>query len=281
MKKTIFIIILVLLLGFVIFLYLGSLFTNKFIAEKVEKIETVGKTYQDSVITDLTGYPFSLRRYFSSSIKENFTPPAFAEVTVNGKLRTNEKSDWTPYEATHYYNCVIPGFVWDGWLKPQNLIWNRIIDSFEDGKANTLVKLLSSITVSDIQSGQLDQSALTRYLLESLLFPRALFPSEYLDWERFDDSTNTLEIKYKNLSAKAKCYFNSRNELYKATTSDRYKPTGVGYTEEVLTILYSDYKWYGDFKIPTAFELQWNMPEGTFAFQKFEITKILYDAKLN
>jgi hypothetical protein len=81
------------------------------------------------------------------------------------------------------------------------------------------------------------------------------------------------------MSVSAKFYFNDADEVYRVTTSDTFRATGAGYEQAPLTILYSDYKQSGDFKIPTNLILQWNLPDSVFTFGKLKITDVEYDVK--
>ena len=113
MKKTLSLVIIVLFLIFAVFFYLGSLFTDKFVNEKIESISVASELDVDTTSSDLTGYPFSLRRYFSACIKDSSNKPLLARLNVSGQFKTDENSGWLPYSSEQVYSTTVPGFVRD------------------------------------------------------------------------------------------------------------------------------------------------------------------------
>lgn len=279
MKKTVLLIVILLFIVFTGFFYLGSLFTDKFVEEKIEELETSALPFADSTYTDLTGQPFSLRRYFSSSIKESPGLPLLAKVYISGDFKTDEKSDWMPFSAENYYCISSPEFVTDATIKTNSFTWIRSIESLTEGRGNLLIKFLSSLTISDVQSDELDQSYLIKYLCEAVFFPESLKPSDNLTWKKINNEILLATYKQKQLSVTAKFHINRDNEVFKITTTDKYKTGKTGYQKLPSTILYSDYKWFGNYRIPTRSEVQWNFPDSSFTYGRFIITNVEYTGR--
>ncbi len=276
MKKIISLVVVLLFVVFAVFFYLGSLFTDKFVDEKIESISTGSDYSADTSSTDLTGYPFSLRRYFSACIKDSSEKPALARLKVSGEFKTDEKSGWLPYRSEQIYNALKPGFVRDSKIKTNALTWIRSVESFDKGEGNILIKFLSSLTISDEQSDEIDQSYLVYYLIESVMFPPSLLPSDKISWKKINNEIVEATLSYNKMSVSAKFHINRSNEIFKVTTTDNFKTSKNGYHKLPQTTLYSNYKWFGNYKVPTSSEVQWNFPDSSFTFSKLNITNVEY-----
>lgn len=280
MKKTIFLFVLITIVIFILFMLGGSFFTDKLIDEQFTKL-TAGvntesaDTYNRSEIKKL---PFFVQNYFKFAIKDGAGKPEFVRVRQRADFKTDQGGDWKELEAKQYYRIDEPGFLWDATINVAGPYWLRAIDSYIDGRGNMLLKVLSSVTISDTESDEIDQSNLVRYLTEALLFPTALLPKEdMVEWRKIDNSSARVYLQDGDLRVSAVFYFDHTGKVIKVQTMDKYRTTNYGYTKAVYTLVPDNYEQIGSFTVPTTFEVSWSTPDSVFKYGEFEIVEIEYD----
>ena len=201
----------------------------------------------------------------------------FAKLNITGKLKTSENSNWQEVTAEQYYSISEPSYIWNAELKMNAFVWARAIETYIKGTGNILIKLFSSLKISDATGGPVNQSGLIRYLCESVFFPNALLPGENLEWRFVEQGKVKALLKYGALKVEADFYFNSNGQVKKIETKDRYRTTASGYERTLFSIIFSDYKSFNNYTIPTSFETSWHTKKGKFAFGKFNITDAQYN----
>lgn len=257
---------------------LGSVFTDKFVDEEISKIKSITSVSKSiSQIDSLDKYPLLLKKYFNYSIIDSTAAPKYVKIKLNGKLKTGEKSNWQEVTAEQYYSISEPAYVWNAKLKMNEFVWARAIESYFNGNGNILIKLFSSIKISDAFGEPVDQSGLTRYLCESVFFPNSLLPGANIEWRFIEQGKVKAVLRDNELKVEADFYFNSNGQITKVETLDRYRTIGTGYKRTLFSITFSDYKTFGNFVIPTSFETNWHTKERKFTFGKFEVEDIQYN----
>ncbi|MCF8242553.1 MAG: hypothetical protein K9J16_14340 [Melioribacteraceae bacterium] len=277
MKKTVLIVIGVTFIGFFSFLFVGYLFTQQLINETTGKIEasTVNEYIKNEVtITDTL--PTPVKKYFQLVISPGAGNPQIVHTELKGEFKLEQNTDWREATAEQYYSTVMPGFVWIGDLKINSFFFMKAVDSYLNGKGGMIIKLNSCITITDVRSDQVNQSALVRFISEAVLFPTALLPSEKLTWSAVDSSTANLRFSNDGITVNAVCSFDSEGKIQKIETMDKFRTTKIGYTKTKHTIHLDDYKKFDGFLIPTKLVYEWNLPGENFQYGKFSITKIDY-----
>jgi len=278
LKKVIITVLSVTFLVFIIFLILGSLFTDKYINDEISKISNdQGPAKSIAGIDSLNSFPLVLNKYFGYAIIDSNASPKSVKINLSGKLKTDENSEWKNLIVEQYYSIAKPGYVWNSKLEMNRFVWARAIESYSSGKGNILIKLFSSIKISDAFGNPVDQSCLTRYLIESVFFPTALLPGGNLYWKFIDQGKLKAVIRDGSLNAEAVFYFNNIGQIVKIETSDRYRTIKTGYSKTQFSITFSDYKLFGGFNIPTSFSTNWHTEKGIFNFGKFNITGVQYN----
>ncbi len=250
--------------------------TNK----KIEKLRNSVNFGKKKVFTykKLNHLPPQLFKYFHTVLTDSFIIPNYVSVEQTAKFKTSKKSNWLPVKAKEYFSTGKPNYIWNAETQTNKLFWVKTIDSYLNGKGNMLIKINSSITISDANNIEMDKAGLFRYFSEALFFPTSLLPNDSLMWNILD--TNIAEIKFKDKSTTivAKVYFNKKGTIDKITTYDKYRTSENGYSKTLYTIYYYKYKWYDEkYFIPTHYDLEWKLPEGKFKYAKFNIIKINYE----
>lgn len=277
MKKTVLIVIGVTFLGFISFLFVGYLFTQQLINETTGKIEdSVFDSEIKNEITITDTLPTLVKKYFQLVISPGAGNPQIIHTELKGEFKLEQNTDWREAAAEQYYSTVMPGFVWIGDLKINSFFFMKAVDSYLNGKGGMIIKLNSCITITDIRSEQMNQSALVRFISEAVLFPSALLPSEKLTWSAVDSTTAKLKYSNDGLIVHALYSFDSEGRIQTIETMDKFRTTKIGYTKTKHTIHLYDYKKFDGFLIPTKLVYEWNLPGEDFQYGKFSITKIDY-----
>ena len=279
MKKVVLTIIASLFFIFFTFFLIGILLTNQSIKSEAEKIIKEARNHSTSSFTyaEIDSLPPVLKKYFRTNIKEGSVKPRFVRLKQEGLFRTSENSDWKELTAEQYYLTKEPAFLWNGSIKMNSLLSARGIDYYFNKEGYLSVKLLSSITVSDVEGEQISQSQLFRWISEAPWFPTSLLPNERLKWTDADSVKATANIKDGDNEVTAHFFFNENGEITKVQTYDKYRTTNVGYTTALFTGYFSNYKEVNGFRVPTSAEAEWNLDNHDFKYGKFSITDIDYD----
>jgi hypothetical protein len=274
MGKVVLTVIVSVILIFILFLFLGSLFTKKNIDDQLNKLYSSNYSGEKFTLDDTTDVPLIVSKYLDYTFDDKTKIPKYAVVNQNALFRTSEKSQFSKLTAVQHYNLRSPGFVWIADLMASSIIPVKAIDTYLNGKGNVLIKLLSSITISDETGPEMDQSSLMRYFVEAPFVPYILLPSNVVKWSLINQSTAKVEIVLNNQKYEMEISFNQKGEIIKVFTKDRYRTTNAGYVKSGFTARFNDYKEFNGVKIPTYAEIEWNEKDKDFMYGKFTIDSI-------
>jgi len=280
MKKIAFIIILIVGIAFSFFFWGGNKLTEYTIKNRIKELRdsTNFNNANFFSFSELDTLPSLLSNYFNTVLIDSSVKPNFITLGQTAYIKTDEDSDWKVMNASECFTATKPNFIWNSSLRNNEFFWVQSVDSYINGDGNMLIKLNSSITISDAWNIEMNKSGLFRYLSEAVFFPTSLLPNKDLQWNILD--TNTAEIKFsdKGNSVVAKVFFSENGTIKKMETYDKFRSTFSGFAKTLYTIYYSKYKWLTkNYYTPTHFEVEWDLPEGKFKYGKFDITNINYE----
>lgn len=274
MGKVVLTVIVSVVLIFILFLFLGSLFTKKNIDDQLNKLYSSNYSGEKFTLDDTTDIPLIVSKYLDYTFADRTKILKYAVVKQNALFRTSEKSEFSKLTAVQHYNLRSPGFVWVAELMASSIIPVKAIDTYLNGKGNVLIKLLSSITISDETGPEMDQSSLMRYFVEAPFVPYILLPSNIVKWSLINQSTAKVEIVLDNQKYEMEISFNQKGEIVKVFTKDRYRTTNAGYVKSGFTARFNNYKEFNGIKIPTYAEIEWNEKDKDFMYGKFTVESI-------
>jgi len=221
--------------------------------------------------------PFVVKKYLQKNINSTSSSPQYCQYSVTGKIKENQKSDWINITSQNYYLATASDFIKVTEVQNNFPLWTVTVDKYLNNKASTSSKLLASIPTYDFEGNKLSRSYLVLYLLESVFCPTVLLPNMNVNWKAIDNSKALATIWDNNLKGSAIFHFNTKGEIIKIETEDRYMPDVIDYNREKFTIHFANYKNVGNFNIPTYYEYQWNLAGGDFTFGRFSISDITYE----
>jgi hypothetical protein len=198
-------------------------------------------------------------------------------LTQRGFFRRGDK--WLPLTAEQYFTVNPPAFLWHGSVRMAPLLRVTGGDSYLDGKGHLSMRLLSLFKVADLRGPELDQSELLRYMLETSWFPTGWL-SNYLSWEELDNRSAKVTINDRGVQASGTLHFTDEGQLTKFTAERYYDEGHDKFTLKQWAPRVSVYKEINDVRIPTDFEVVWNLESGEYSYMKAQITGIEYDKPL-
>jgi|SRR3989304_381303 len=252
------------------------LFNQKVKKEVIELFNNNMENKKDPIRkADLEGLPLCVQKWLENSQVIGKERIRTVRLKQKGLMRRKKGQPWMPAEAGQYFTIDEPGFIWKAKIKAAPLLYITGRDKYYEGNGNMLIKLLSLITVADARGKELDQSALLRYLGETVWFPTAAL-SSYIKWEVIDSNSARATMSYRGITASGVFIFNEKSEVIKFV-AERYMELNGQYVMETWSCPLKDYKEFNGIRIPTKGEAVWNLKTGDFSYYQVEITEIEYN----
>ncbi len=201
--------------------------------------------------------PEPVKRYLEYALNGRKEYIRTAKVRQSGYIRRKGSSKWLSFSAVQYFNGYKPSFIWVANAKAPPLIWIAVRDMYVQGKGNMLVKLWSAFTIANFSGKEADISSFIRYISEMPWLPTALLPSNYLRWEPVDNNSARAIISDGKNEAKVTFTFNSKGEITKVDTFDRFREEEGRYYREKWTGFFKNYREVEGIKVPVELEAKW------------------------
>ena len=272
MKKTIIGIRAVPFLFVIVFFFVGRYLTSKFIDNNVAYIKGLSSAKLELIDSpQFNALPNSVQNYLKRSIADFNRTPKMISFRENGFIRTDEKSKWVSLTANHFTSTVEPVFFWDADIKMNSLFGVRALDSYQKGKGNLLVKLFSSLNLSNATSEEIDQGAFLRYAIETVAYPSVYLTYKNIEWEEIDQFTAKMRIRDRFNSGELIFHFTKDYDVDKITCK-RYMTTNTGAELQDYTAKLSKYEMIDGYRVPTYLEAIWNLPGRDLEVIKMELS---------
>lgn len=264
-----------------IFLYIdvsGDKFKEKVQREVRQMNEGVASVPAQKVTySQFSGLPEPVQKYFRHVLTDGQEYIRIVRLKQTGEFKTKEADRWVPLEAEQYYATASPSFVWHGRLKPTPYTWIESRDVYNKGNGFMEGKFLSVFPLILDSGKEMELSSLARFLSEAPWFPTALLPGKNLEWKAIDSHNAKAVIRHAGYSVSAVFTFGDNGEITKIVTEDRYRNLNGKKERISWTAHYKNYQEMNGIKIPTAVEVEWNLPKGAFQYAKLKIVEIQYD----
>ena len=236
--------------------------------------------YANDIITEnhIASLPEPVQKYFRHCGylgKEKMINAEFEWNDVYLKMSPHKK--WISLKC-YQFNSV---------LEPTRIVYmkSNIIgifpfegrDKYQDGKGNMLIKLLKLITIADVKSKEMDESALVTVLAECFLVPTyALQP--YIKWIEIDLNTAKAVIRCNESEVSGLFFFDDHGKFIRFETDDRhYSEKGTEYKKYKWSVVAGNYIEKNGIKFPTYLRAMWHTEEGEFEYFKGNIANIKFN----
>jgi len=273
------IVLLTIVLIVVGFFVSGPIFTNSETKEKIGQLgidENIDDKTIDFTSSEFLSLPAIVRKYLKTSINVKSKSHQLTQLRLFGETRAEPGSEWSPTEVNFYYSLSAPAFVWVSTSEQILFLWNKTINTYINESAKSEIKFLSSVTTDETEGVKLDQSYFLFYIINSVLSPTVLLPSQNIQWTPLEKFKAEVVMWYKSVRGKAIFYFNELGNVEKVEVTDMFLPNRIDTKKEKFTLHLANYEEVDGYKIPTYLEYQWNLSDGDFTFNRFNITDVEY-----
>jgi hypothetical protein len=254
---------------------------NKMVENEIETLIAEAKRVDPQIFSYgmLEGLPEPVQRYFRHVLKDGQPSIRFAKIKAAGAFRRPKSEQWSAFITREYVTTEHPGFVFEAVMKPNAFVWFDVRDKYHNGAGGMFINMFSGVNVlneSDVK--ELNATSFLRWAGEAVLFPTALLPSRYIQWEPLDKNSAKAILTDGNNKGEYRFYFNEIGEIIRYESADRYDKID-GIIQRVGSIaLRSIYREINGIKIPTKFSITRILPDGTHEeFWKGEITEIQFN----
>jgi len=278
-KKAIFIFMILTVSTLIIYTGISNTLFNSHVKENIERLSTTSKNISNTkfAFDQIKNLPVPVQRYFKYSLEEGQHYISYVKLKHEGQFRQNENQKWMPIKGEEYFSIEQPGLVGVGKIQLLPFIWITGLDEYIEGKGNFQIKLMSFVTIADAPKGrELDSGELMRWLGEAPLFPTALLPSNYLQWQEIDLNSARAVVNFAGLTVSLIFHFNEKGEITRME-GDRFRSINNSYVNEKWVGRYSDYTAIDNIRVPMTIEVAWNTQAGNFSYAKFKMSEIRYD----
>lgn len=221
--------------------------------------------------------PLPVQNYLRSVIKDGTQLIRFATVKQKGEFRSLSQPKWGKLSATTSFTGTIPGLIWDAMIYISPLSWTTAHLLYNSGTGSGSMKFMGMFTMFDPRGKEVGFALLTRFLMEIVWVPTALITGPMLKWESINSNTARGVLTHDGKTISADFFFNDNNEVERIVTHDKYRDTGTSYEREQCTMYCTDYKWFGEVKIPTSVRIEWNLEEDDFEYARINVTDLRYE----
>jgi hypothetical protein len=250
----------VLALGIAVAVGFGGLSWDRSVAELEARLRTGMRATQRLVPGDL---PSPVSRYLARAVPEDADPIVEVRLTQEGTFQMGEgPSGWKPFTAVEVFRASDPAFYWDARIAMAPGVPIRVLDSYIDGDARMLGKILGLIPAVDASAEPgLLSGALARYLAEAVWIPTRLVSGPDLTWAAIDDRTAMATLHNRGTTVSLTFTFSDDGDP-REVRGIRAREVDGEYIDTPWLGRFSDHQDVHGFRIPTYGEVAWIL-EGT------------------
>ncbi|MBI9073468.1 MAG: hypothetical protein JEY94_17835 [Melioribacteraceae bacterium] len=225
----------------------------------------------------LRGLPDIVKRYLKKHIKSNVTLPGFVRLKQKGFLKPHLNSDWSEVEIEQYISCKRPGFFWSAAYYIYKFPVIRHNEIYINQGGRQFSEFFSLIKFSSAEGEEISRSSLFKYISEMPFYPATLLPDRHITWKVMTNNRAKLIFRDLGISAAAIFTFNDDDEIIKIQTDSRAINSDFGIKSYPSGVIFSDYKQFGDFKVPAYSETEWIINDKIIKSSKMTLTEIDFD----
>jgi hypothetical protein len=224
----------------------------------------------------LAALPPPVQRYLDFALPDPKHDWRWAEIRMEGDFRRPRTEDFEPTKARQVIALGDPALAFSATTPILPGIWARVYDAYVDGRMEMKAKLLSTLTIVDErESPELNRISLRRWLLESPLYPMALFPGGLVRWEAIDGRHARAIVSAEGLEASLVATFREDGSL------ERFDAEGNGdlntpYHGSGEHVTRTDYELVDGVRIPMGFVIARAAGGKIYPFWKGHITAVSF-----
>ena len=243
------------------------------LSSRVESRRARVSRYDRAAISVL---PKPVRRYFDFALTQGQPMVASACIEWMGKFSMRPHR-WSAFTATQHYHVQPPGFVWDARIWMTGIVPVLVRDSYADHEGSLKAAIGGVVKVADA-SGTPDiaKGELLRYLGEAVWFPTALLPTAGVTWTALDDDSATATFSDGATTVSLDAHFGETGEIV-SISAMRPREVAGEYVSTPWVAHLRGYSRRHGMMVPTAGDVEWQLPSGPLAYWQGRIVSAVYD----
>ena len=217
--------------------------------------------------------PAPVRRYLHFVFKGKHKAVSYVDLKMAGDFRRPLHETFEPTTAQQTLIPNVPALVFEAYTPIFPGVYATVYDAYLNGQMEMKAKLLSLFTVVDEKSSpELDRISLRRWLLEAPLYPQALWPSEYLNWEAIDDRHARAVVNYRGIRADMVATFAEDDGRLVSLHAEQDGDLSTPYHGSGEYVSRSDYREVDGVMIPFKFSVARMAKDQIYPFWEGELT---------
>jgi hypothetical protein len=219
--------------------------------------------------------PPVVRAYLRRSLPDATRFPRIASLGQRGGFRLKAGAPFMAMRAGQLFSVQAPGLVWHADLSIVPGLPIEVRDSLLDGRGLFGGRVFGLFTVAAGEGPDVDEATLVRYLSESVWFPYALLPSDWLRWEAVDQRSARALLTDRGRTVAGVFSFDAES---RPIAFDAKRPRDV-HGAAVPTPWHVDlgaHARMAGVELPTSGAVSWELPEGKFEYGRFEVVELAF-----
>ena len=188
-----------------------------------------------------------------------------------GEMRFAPNRPWMPFQAEQWFGEGID-FRWRAWIRMAPLLRARVLDSFEGGRGRLIALACGFVPVARSRGAATDKGEAMRGLAELPWRPSAFRETAHLHWVIVEPDTLRATFDDGRTQAAIEFEVDGEGKVLCARARSRPRIAGGTVVETAWSGAFHEYRMFGGVRVPTAAEVAWHPPEGSFVYWRARVT---------
>jgi hypothetical protein len=235
---------------------------------------------QDSVLiteADLDTLPEIVARYMRYSGVVGMKRISYLHLKHEGKFKMGPNSFFFPISGEYFLTTHVPAFIWYGKISLIPGITIAAVDRYYKSEGHMLIKLMSTITLSNYTTLYSAQSSFGRCVVEMSMVPTFFLDNKRIKWVSADSLSAKCVVSDSLLKAEAQLFFNPDSSLNKIVVNRYYDRGKSASTLEQFTGKVSGSKNHYGLVLPEVLDGYWNLKEGDLHYVHFTVDQVDFE----
>lgn len=223
--------------------------------------------------------PEPVQRYFRAVLPDGFQVISAVNIRHTGTFNMSETAEeWKQFKSTQRVVAHRPGFAWEGRIRIAPLMTVNVLDAYVSGRGILTAKLFGLLTLAaQLESKELAEGELMRFLAEAVWYPTTLLPSDYLTWEAIAEYSARAILTDDVNTASLVFTFDAEGFISEVRADGRYRSVGGELIRSPWQGRFWNYQRRDGMMIPLNGEVMWVLPERVIPYCRGQIADIQYE----
>jgi hypothetical protein len=241
----------------------------------------VSKNDQLDLLTDgdIINLPELVQKYIQYSGSLNKPKVKNFRVTFEGKIRSNEKSEWMPFASEQYnfLDSTVRLFFMKAEMKKLPV---NGFHKFMSGEASMDIRLLSLFKVQYQSGDEMNIAETVTFFNDMCVMAPGSLIDPRISWLEVDKDKVKAKFTNRSISITAWLYFNEQGQLVNFISDDRYASNQDGSMQRLTWLTpMKDYKEFNGIKISSYADAIYKYPDKDLCYGTFQTKSVDYNLK--